>query len=340
MNLVSDKSKIVVGIIAALLLIGAIFVFVAPNTTGLFGVSSALSNTDDSTIRIGWLSSFAESAYVVEPLKNNNILSNNSVKAEYLAFATGPAVNEAAMSGKIDAIFVGWIPAASLLSHSDDWFIASKLGDFHVGLIVRNDLNLNSISDLKGKKIGVPFGSGPYLLILNELYKNGLDSKKDVTLVNIKPADLPLALETKQVDVVSWAEPTASLLTDVKKSGYNLKNLKSTAVVIVSKNYASAHPKELQELLLSVKEATLYFAQNKEQVFEWFSKDAQFDLNTLKIMKRVDPVYSASTLADVNLVLPVKDISEIQSQADLGYETGFFPQKIDFNKAIDLSYLG
>jgi len=63
---------------------------------------------------------------------------------------------------------------------------------------------INSIKDLKGKKVGVEIGFVGHLLLLNGLEKAGL-TEADVELVNVPTNETPQVLASGQVDaIVAW----------------------------------------------------------------------------------------------------------------------------------------
>jgi NitT/TauT family transport system substrate-binding protein len=85
---------------------------------------------------------------------------------------------------------------------------------------------INSIKDLKGKKIGVEIGLVDHLMVLNALKQNGM-KPSDVTLVNSPTNQLPQVLASGQVDAVAAWQPssgTALKLVPGSKAIYTSKN--------------------------------------------------------------------------------------------------------------------
>lgn len=69
---------------------------------------------------------------------------------------------------------------------------------------------INSVADLKGKKVGVEIGFVSHLLLLNGLEKAGL-TESDVELVNVPTNETPQVLASRDVDaIVAW-QPSSSL---------------------------------------------------------------------------------------------------------------------------------
>src|SRR5689334_11085090 len=73
--------------------------------------------------------------------------------------------------------------------------------------------NIQSIKDLRGKRIGVPgMGTPPFIFANRVLGANGIDAKKDVTWLVFPAGELGLALDKGEVDAVADSEPIGSML--------------------------------------------------------------------------------------------------------------------------------
>jgi NitT/TauT family transport system substrate-binding protein len=106
---------------------------------------------------------------------------------------------------------------------------------------------INSVADLKGKKVGVEIGFVSHLLLLNALEKSGL-SEEDVELVNVPTNETPQVLASRDVDaIVAW-QPSSSIALQALPG--------STAI------YTSADEPGLIYDLLVVSPSSL--AQNRE----------------------------------------------------------------------------
>jgi len=74
---------------------------------------------------------------------------------------------------------------------------------------------IDSVADLKGKKVGVEVGFVGHLLLLNALEKAGL-SESDVTLVNVPTNETPQVLASGDVSaIVAWQPNSGQALTQV-----------------------------------------------------------------------------------------------------------------------------
>ncbi len=289
-------------------------------------------------LRVGWMTTWTEGGLTAEVLKRTDLLERNDVNAEMVPFLYGPPMVEGALSNQIDALFIGWVPAVNLLSKSDDWIIVSKLAYFPLALMARNNSGIENVGDLRGKKVAVPYATGPYPLVINSLRTAGLEAGKDYTLLNLKPADLGIALERKEIDAAAWGEPSITLFKQ-KNLAYSIENYSDISFVVVSKTYADNNPEELRNFLKAIKQSQLYISQNKNQVLEWFAEDASFDLSLVNATTFIEPNYYAKELSDIDLTISQQDITETQKKIDFEYEIGILSQKLVLKEEINQSYL-
>jgi NitT/TauT family transport system substrate-binding protein len=129
------------------------------------------------------------------------------VKFEWFDYV---ASMDAFAAGKID--LVGMTNGDTLVTGSTGAkSVIFLLNDFSNG----NDMvigkpGINSVKDLKGKKIGVEIGFVSHLLLLNALEKNGM-KESDVELINVPTNETPQVLASGQVDaIVAW-QPSSGI---------------------------------------------------------------------------------------------------------------------------------
>ncbi len=72
---------------------------------------------------------------------------------------------------------------------------------------------VRSVSDLRGKRIGVPgMGTPPFIFANRVLGANGIDPSKEITWLVFPAGELGLALDKGEVDAVADSEPIGSML--------------------------------------------------------------------------------------------------------------------------------
>jgi len=111
--------------------------------------------------------------------------------------------------------------------------------------------SINTVQDLRGKRIGVPgMGTPPFIFANRVLGANGIDPSKEISWRVFPAGELGLALDKGEVDAVADSEPIGSLLLAQGK----VKNVADQAkdapykdeyccAVIVSGKFLAAQPK-------------------------------------------------------------------------------------------------
>ncbi len=81
-------------------------------------------------------------------------------------------------------------------------------------------------------------------------------------------------------------------------------------------------------------EAQYYFANNKQEVFKWFSEDSKFDIELVESLKLIEDNFYATDINDVELKIPNKWIEETQRKIDFEYEEGIIDKRVILKEKI------
>ncbi|MDO9339618.1 MAG: aliphatic sulfonate ABC transporter substrate-binding protein [Bacteroidales bacterium] len=129
-------------------------------------------------------------------------LGAKGIKVEYIEFQTLPTVNEAFATGKIDFVFEAEPPAIIGKASGIDIVIRDISCSLVQEILVPTNSKIQTIADLKGKKIAVLAGTSSHYGVLKMLKDNGIDAK-DIQVMDMVPPDAKAAFESGQVD--AWA---------------------------------------------------------------------------------------------------------------------------------------
>jgi NitT/TauT family transport system substrate-binding protein len=78
--------------------------------------------------------------------------------------------------------------------------------------------SVQSVKDLRGKRIGVPgMGTPPFIFANRVLGANGIDPSKEITWLVFPAGELGLALDKGEVDAIANSEPIGSMLVSYGK---------------------------------------------------------------------------------------------------------------------------
>jgi NitT/TauT family transport system substrate-binding protein len=192
-------------------------------------------------------------------------------------FNAGPAAVEALFSGAIDMSYIGPNPAvnAYVQSHGTAIRIISGATSGGASLVVKK--TINSVSDLKGKKLASPQLGGTQDVALRYwLEQKGL--KTDASGggdVSIVPQDNAQTLQTFQSGAIDGAwvpEPWATRLVQEGGGGRVLVDERSlwpggdfvSTVLIVRKEFLDAHPAQVEAILRAQVKTNKYLADHPQ----------------------------------------------------------------------------
>ncbi len=297
-------------------------------------------------IRIGWQVAWMPQAQITEILKNTNILEKNNLIPTFQKFTAGPPLTEAALAGSLDVIFVGYVPALSLTSKSDNWKIVSRLSDTRAAIIVPKDSEVKTISDLKGKIFAVPFATLPHILGIKGLTDAGLDPSKEVTVKNIDAVEGANVIQKGtakswgSMDAFGTWDPNLFKFEDSGKARI-ISLFPLNGVVVMSKDFYTNHPKEASNFLKSIIQSYEYYIKNKEQVDNWYLTDTGMTYSPAVIAKTISAERNmvSEKITDIHLVLNSNDLADIQKQADQGFAMDVLKKKIITSDVIDQSFV-
>ncbi|HYG68912.1 MAG TPA: ABC transporter substrate-binding protein [Anaeromyxobacteraceae bacterium] len=133
---------------------------------------------------------------------------------EEIVFPKGIDIFPAIVKGEVDLAASAADAAVANRSGGGKIYVVAGFAKGGARLVSRADLDLKSVKDLKGRKVGVARGGAQELLLLAELAKAGLTWSdkpgKDVQIFYMPFADLNQALLQKQIDAMCQSEPQSS----------------------------------------------------------------------------------------------------------------------------------
>ncbi len=136
------------------------------------------------------------------------------IKVEEKIFAKGLDAMQAVIAGELDVATTASEAAISGRASGAPIYVVAGFAKGGARLVARPELNIKTVKDLKGKKVGVTRGAIQEVLLMAELQKHGLTSDsapgKDVQLIFLSYPDLNAALLGKNIDAMMQSEPQSS----------------------------------------------------------------------------------------------------------------------------------
>ena len=233
-------------------------------------------------------------------------------EVKWKRFDSGAKVITAMASGSIDLASAGSSPIAAAVSRGIEvelvW-ILENIADAEA-LVVRKGSGITAPSDLKGKRIAVPFVSTTHFHALFALEQFGL-SNKDVKLTNMQPNTINAAWQRGDIDGAFIWDP---VLGNIKKDG---------DVLITSKTLSSWGKPTFDGLIVDK---------------EFGKENADFMAKVLKIAGDLDQEYRSNKdtfdashpIAKSIAKISGSDVNQVASVLGL-YEFPTFTQQLSCN---------
>ncbi len=189
-------------------------------------------------------------------------------KINWRQFGGGGDVIRAMASGDVAIGEVGSTGVATAISQGMDVELFWILEDIAAAeaLVARNGSGVNTIADLKGKKVGTPFVSTSHFQLLYALQKAGLKAG-DVQILNMRPPEIAAAWGRGDIDATFIWDP---VLSTVKKNGKVLTTsgdiCKQGACtfdgLVVSRKFAAENPAFMVALVKAIGKADADYRAN------------------------------------------------------------------------------
>lgn len=210
---------------------------------------------------------FLSAIWVAE---NKDYFKKEGLDLTIKEFATGKASFQDMLNGGVDIATVAPVPLVVTSFSREDFSIFATMAksDTNIKIIADKDKGINTIEDLKGKRIGTTSGTSASFFLATFLAYNGL-SGSDIEMVNLKPPKLPDALSSGEVDAIAIWEPY--IYNAQKLLGGKAIMLPSSEVyretfnLVVMKDFAKKHPDVLEQFLKVIIRATTFINTNKEE---------------------------------------------------------------------------
>ena len=243
---------------------------------------------------------------------------------KWFEFPAGPQLLEALNANSIDFGYTGAPPPVFAQAGGVNFVYvgAEPAGRHSEAILVKNDSNVRTVADLKGKNVALQKGSSSNYLLLEALKKAGL-RYEDVHAVYLPPADARAAFESGKVDAwVIWDPYYASAqqalnartLTDYTdlNSPYNFYE--------ATRGFAQQHADVVGAILAQLRTAGLWVNSHPVETAALIAPKVGLDQKLVETWVRRYP-YGTTAVTDAI-------VYSQQTVADAFYGAHLIPQKI------------
>jgi NitT/TauT family transport system substrate-binding protein len=206
---------------------------------------------------------------------------------------TGAQLNSKYLANQLDIVQMADFPSvlgATALKAAGDKVQSLYIATLSAGIngagnaiLVPSSSKVQSLSELKGKKISVPFGSTAHAMLIRALQDLGWDPNKDVEIVTQTPEVAGSALKANQIDAHANFVPFGELFPfrGFAKKIYDGSStgVTTTHGVQVRSDYADKYPEVVVAYLKATLEADRLYRKDpegmSEKLAQWTGVDAE-----------------------------------------------------------------
>lgn len=218
--------------------------------------------------------------------------SKDGIELEFVRFEYGPPIVESIAADGIDITTeLGDTPLITSYANGTGIqavYVTIKNPD-SVSIVTNAGSGIETIEDLKGKKIGFQVGSVMHDFILRQLAAAGL-SEEDVELINISSANDQLAaLQTNEVDAIVQMDPiTASFLQNgAVRVDYGESQKINVQNISVRTKFAEENPELVARYLKVVDKIYQYAIDHPEETAEVYAEMTGYDVNSIDFVENM-----------------------------------------------------
>ncbi|EXF43477.1 aliphatic sulfonate ABC transporter substrate-binding protein [Pseudomonas sp. BAY1663] len=196
-------------------------------------------------------------------------------------------------------------------------------------LVVPKDSPIETLEDLRGRKVAATKGTDPFLFLLQSLQRAGLD-KNAVEIVHLQHPDGRVALERGDVDAWAGLDPlmASSELQAGSRLLYRNRDFNSYSVLSVTETFAKQQPELIKQVIAAYEQARQWAIANPDALAQLLADEAKLPLEVAKLqLSRTDfsnpqpgaehikaLKAAAPILLDEQLVRPGTDVAQVVDQ--------------------------
>lgn len=260
----------------------------------------------------------------------DNQLAKRGIKVEWSLFPAGPQLLEAMNAGAIDLGHSGEAPPIFAQAANNPFvYVGNQRPDpSGEAILVAEKSPIQTVADLKGKKIALNKGSNVHYLLVRALEKAGL-KYSDIHPVYLPPADARAAFDSGNVDAwVIW-DPfltVARVATKARTLVDGAGLVANREFFLGNRKFVEANPDVIADLTKAVDGTSAWAKQQPRAVAELLSHEVGIDVDTLQQITEHLPWGYQPITPNV--------IADQQKIADAFFNLNLIPEKLNVSEAI------
>jgi NitT/TauT family transport system substrate-binding protein len=241
--------------------------------------------------------------------QNRNYFADNGLKVVINdSFPSGAAATERMLAGEADLSTTAELTVVRSAFAGKKTRILGSIDMFmHMRLISRKDLGIAKITDLAGKRIGVPIKTAADFKLGRFLDLNGID-RSAITIVDVQAPQAVESLVKGSVDAIVTWQPNVMDIEDRLGDKAAVWEVQSGqpmfCVLATSEKWAADNPDQRDRLMKSLLQAEDYLIKNDEQARDIVQKRLGYDD---RYIRTIWPEHQFSLRLDQSLILAMED---------------------------------
>jgi NitT/TauT family transport system substrate-binding protein len=202
-------------------------------------------------------------------------------------------------------------------------------------LVVKNDGKIQSVADLKGKKIGYVPGTMHEILLRETLTRHRLSPEKDVALIRIDFFDMGLALARGGIDAFLSGEPFPTLAVQngygrILSYPYYGKSIGTiNAGMLVTREMIEKNPETVYQLVKTHARATRHLMADQKA---WLERAAAFGTP-------IDTLEAAAGNMELAWDMDDAFVGKVKALGQRMEALGIITRQPDYDALIDLTFV-
>jgi NitT/TauT family transport system substrate-binding protein len=275
-----------------------------------------------------------KTAQTIQPFFYQDFLSEQDTVKVYPF--TNPADQKSALlAGSLDMCGTTLAHAIHSASMGQPVVLVAAMCNKCSALVVKKDAGIESVVDLKGKKIGYVPGTMHEILLRETLTRNGLSPRTDVQLLRVDFFDMGLALSQGDIHAFLSGEPFPTLAeekgygTILSYPYYGDAIGDINAGMLVTRDFVQRHPEKVLRLVKAHAQASRHLTADPE---EWLTRASDFG-TAKSTLEKAAPNMELAWNMDADFVRRTKALG--QRMQDLG----IIRRQPDYEQLFDLSFV-
>jgi sulfonate transport system substrate-binding protein len=246
---------------------------------------------------------------------------------------TGSETIAALTGGSVDFANLGEFPVVTSYGNDVKEFklVAYNRYENDVRIIVPADSDIVSVTDLKGKKIGVAIGTGSQLFLLQELDKAGI-SADEVEIVNLGNSAWQAAYENGEIDAeCSSTTSTQRYITDGSSKELVL-GAESLNVIVARNAFLEQNPDIAKKVVAMYQKIFAYVSENPAEAAKIVAEASGQNVDA--VQEQFERLENKTTVE-----FEQQDYEYLSDVKEFALAQGLITKDFDVSEVVDFSYL-